>query len=83
MASIEFEIMGWFGAALIIWAHFLLTEGKMKAESKDYQAMNLIGPIFIGINSLLNGAYPSLVTSLFWVIIGIYGIERVFKARKK
>jgi len=43
MANLGLEILGWGGVVILIIAYALLTEGKIKAQSKIYQAVNMIG----------------------------------------
>ena len=79
MATFTLELLGWIGAALIILPYFLLTEQKLKSNSVEYQAMNLIGSVLVGFNAYFNRAYPSLVINAIWVIIALFGIEKLFE----
>jgi len=61
------EVIGWTGAAMILLAYWLLSAGKLVAQSKSYQWLNIIGAGAFILNSGWNGAYPSAVLNVVWV----------------
>jgi len=79
MAIIAIEIIGWIGTILILLAYFLLASKKLEEKSKTYHGLNLIGGIFIVINSLSNSAYPSAGLNIVWSLIAIYAIIKGLK----
>ena len=70
------EVIGWAGAVLILLAYWLLSAGKLVAQSKMYQWMNIVGAAGFILNSGWNGAYPSAVLNVVWVGIGIWALWR-------
>ena len=74
------EIIGWIGSALIVLAYFLVSNNKIKHDSKIYQFMNLFGAIGVGVNVFYQQAWPSFALQIIWVIIAIYSL---YKIRKK
>ena len=74
MANLLIEIAGWTGATLIVIAYFLLTYKKFDRKSKIYHGMNLAGGVLVGINAVINQAYPSAAINAMWVVIAIYGL---------
>lgn len=74
-----YEIIGWFGALMILAAYFLVTIKKIEPTSKTYQFMNLLGAIGIVVNSLVHNAIPSASLNIIWALIAIYGIIKAFK----
>ena len=74
MANLLIEIAGWIGVALIIIAYFLFTYKKLHRESKIYYEMNLAGAVLVGVNAVINQAYPSAAINTMWGIIAIYGL---------
>jgi len=78
MAGLAVEVMGWTGAFLLLLAYFLLTKKKISSKSLHYQGMNLVGSVLVGVNAFFNGAYPSLMINVIWLIIAFWGIEKFF-----
>ena len=65
------EIIGWIGAVLIVGSYFFNINGKLKSTSRVYIICNLLGGIFFTINTLVHGAYPSMIVNIIWVIIAV------------
>jgi hypothetical protein len=61
---------------LIVGAYGLLSSGKLPANSKTYQIMNMAGAAGFIVNSGANGAYPSAVLNVVWIGISIYALVR-------
>jgi len=74
MADFLIEAFGWIGTALVVLAYFLLTYKRLDRESKIYHGMNLVGAFFVGINAVVNQAYPSTALNVVWVVVAIYGL---------
>jgi len=82
MADLITEIVGWVGMFLVLLAYFLITWKKVDRESKIYHSMNLIGAFFLGVNTTINGAYPSSFLNVIWILIAIYGLSKGIKLFK-
>jgi len=82
MTMLEFaiEAIGWAGAGLILAAYALLTAGKLKADDRAYQWMNVAGALGFIVNSGWNGAVPSAALNVIWAGIGLTALWRI--ARK-
>jgi len=72
-----YEIIGWLGAVLILLAYLLLTLKKIRSNSRCFQILNLLGAIFVIINSLVHHALPSVGLNIIWVLIAIVGLARI------
>ena len=70
------DILGWVGSFVLVLAYALLSSGKMKAESPWYQGMNIVGSLFLIINTVYYGAFPSTAVNVVWIFIGFYSIGR-------
>ena len=75
------EIVGWVAAMLILAAYALLTAGKLTADDRAYQWMNVIGALGILINSGWNRAIPSAALNLAWAGIGLAALWRIAKRK--
>jgi hypothetical protein len=74
--KIAVEVIGWAGAVLILGAYALLSSGRLTAESRTYQLMNIFGAAGFALNSGWNGAYPSAALNVVWMGIGLYAVRR-------
>jgi hypothetical protein len=77
MLTIIIEVIGWAAALLILAAYALLTAGKLKADDRAYQWMNVLGAAGFIINSGWNGAIPSAALNVIWMGIGAVALVRI------
>lgn len=71
------EIIGWVSALLILVAYALLSGGKLTANDRAYQWMNVVGAIGFVLNSGWNGALPSAALNVVWAGIGGAALWRI------
>jgi hypothetical protein len=74
-----FQIVGWLGTFLIIFAYFSISSGRLNATSKKYQLLNLIGAIFVGLNVFHQNAWPAFTLQIVWAIIAIISLVKIKK----
>ena len=77
MLDLAIEVVGWAGAILILAAYALLTAGKLKADDRAYQWMNVVGALGFIVNSGWNGAVPSAALNVIWAGIGLTALWRI------
>lgn len=77
------EIVGWAGAALILFAYLLLSAGRLTGQSLLYQGMNIVGAAGFVINGWWHGAIPSATLNILWLMIGLFASVRIMKRRKE
>ena len=75
--TILIEIIGWVAALLILAAYALLTAGKLEAQSRTYQWMNVLGAAGFIVNSGWNGAIPSAALNVVWAGIGLAALWKI------
>ena len=80
--EIAVEIVGWAGAALILFAYLLLSAGKFTGQSLAYQAMNVVGAAGFIVNGWWHGALPSATLNVLWLMIGLFASIRILKRRR-
>ncbi|WP_446497229.1 CBU_0592 family membrane protein [Hwangdonia seohaensis] len=78
-----FEIIGWFGALLFIFAYLLLSFNKIKADKTPYQLMNVLGAICLMINSYKIDDDPNFILNFVWMCIGVIAIMSIIRAKSK
>ena len=79
--GLAIEIIGWAAAVAILAAYALLTAGKLQADDRAYQWLNVAGAAGFIINSGWNGAIPSAALNVIWAGIGLTALWRI--ARRK
>lgn len=68
------SLVGWAGAAVTIGAYALVTNGRVSPSSVAYQGLNIGGAAALALSATASGAWPSAVTNLIWIAIGIQAV---------
>ena len=71
MINLTIDVLGWIGSFLLIIAYVQNSRNKITAQSSSYQFLNILGSIFLIVNTVYYGAYPSSAVNVIWVFIGI------------
>ncbi len=77
--SMVINIIGWIGSGLVVLAYGLVSTNRLKGNSVIYQLINLMGAIFLLINTVYFGAYPSSFTNIVWITIAVVAIVRAVR----
>lgn len=75
------DIIGWIGSFEVILAYGLNSYQKIKSDSLAYQLLNLTGGIFLIINTVYYGAYPSTAINAVWMVIATIAIVGMIRKR--
>lgn len=70
------EVAGWAAAVAILVAYILLSTGRLRAGSRLYQGLNLLGAAGFVLNSGWNGAIPSAALNVIWMGVSCYALLR-------
>ncbi|MEO5640206.1 MAG: hypothetical protein ABIQ98_00390 [Sphingomicrobium sp.] len=81
MVDVAIATIGWLSAGLILSAYFLLTAGRLAANSAAYQWLNVAGALGFIVNSGWNGAIPSATLNVVWAGIGLVALIRMGRAK--
>ena len=73
------DVLGWIGALQILLAYALISLKKVEGDSLIYQVLNIVGSIFLLVNTYYWGAIPSTLVNLIWTIIAGFAIFSIFK----
>ena len=73
------NLIGWAGSAAVIIAYVLVSTNRLRGDSVAYQLLNLAGGVFLVINTIYWGAYPSTFVNLVWIGIAIFALARAKK----
>ena len=70
------DILGWIGSVEVILAYGLNSYQKLASDSNVFQTLNLTGAIFLIVNTVYYGAYPSTFINIVWVVIAAVALIR-------
>jgi hypothetical protein len=73
------NLIGWLGSAAVIVAYVLVSTNRLRGDAVVYQLLNLVGGIFLALNTAYLGAYPSAIVNLMWIGIALFALARVKK----
>lgn len=79
MNDLIINILGWIGSFLLIAAYFMNSRNLITAQSFSYQLMNVLGSIFLAVNTIYYGAYPSSAVNIIWIFIGLHYLNKTRK----
>jgi hypothetical protein len=79
-----FDAIGWTGAAFLLVAYALISSKRLDADSTTYQLLNIVGSVFLVVNTIFYRAYPSSFVNVIWAGIAIVSIatRRRFSSHK-
>jgi predicted membrane protein len=65
------EIIGWLGSFMVIFAYAMNIFKKMSADSFSYYLLNIMGSVFLIVNTFYHHAIPSVAVNIIWVLIAL------------
>ena len=77
------DILGWLGSLELLLAYFLVSHNRLSPTTGSYQWLNLTGSIFLLINTMYYGAFPSTFLNLVWGAIALVALFRLIKTSPK
>ncbi|NJO03268.1 MAG: hypothetical protein HC880_17710 [Bacteroidia bacterium] len=70
------DILGWIGSAAILLAYGMVSYQRVSAASGFYQGLNIVGSLFLIVNTAYYHAYPSTFVNIVWIIIAVLALLR-------
>jgi hypothetical protein len=74
-----FELCGWVGAVLVLVAYYMVTTGKAKGDSRNFQLINISGAVMLVVYTYNCQAYASMIVNVIWVAIGMTSFIKFIK----
>ena len=74
--------LGSLGAALLLFAYWLVSKGKIEGASRSYQLLNVFGSVILVAYALLIQAWPSMVLNIVWTFIGLAMLRQIAAKRR-
>ncbi|GGM58756.1 hypothetical protein GCM10010106_00610 [Thermopolyspora flexuosa] len=76
MIGLLVDVVGWVGAALLLAAYGLTSTGRIPGDGVVFQVLNLLGAVFLTVNTAYHHAWPSAMLNVAWIGIGIAALAR-------
>ncbi|MDB5155596.1 MAG: hypothetical protein JWR50_303 [Mucilaginibacter sp.] len=73
--------IGWLGVVLCTVGYLLLSTKVIKAESRSFQLLNIVGGLCLVATAVDNDDMPNAVANLLWMFIGVYALGRRLRTR--
>lgn len=71
---------GWIGAVAILAGYLLVSRGRLAGDSLRYQALNITGAALLMANCAYTGAWPSAISNVFYLGVGLTIVLTVKRA---
>lgn len=69
--------IGWVGTAFIVGAYALVSFGLVAPSDWVYQAMNVLGAVGVGVNVVVQKAWPAVALQVIWFVIGVVALYQM------
>ena len=73
--------IGWLGVILCTVGYLLLSMKVIKAESRSFQLLNIIGGLCLVATAVDSEDMPNAVANLLWMFIGVYAFGRQLRTQ--
>lgn len=77
MRKYSIEILGWYGAVVIVVSYFLVSFSLLTTTSFLYQFLNLTGALGIVFVSFNKRVYQPAVLNIIWAVIAFLAIVKL------
>lgn len=73
-----YELLGFFGDAVIIVTYILLQMERIRSANPVYSLLNAVGASLIIVSLIFNFNLSAFIVEFFWVLVSLYGIGKYF-----
>lgn len=78
-----YDILGAFGATLLLLAYFMATTKRWQTHTLQYQLSNLGAAISLIVYSFAKTAYVHVVINIVWASVAIIGLVFISEHRRR
>ncbi|RKQ42465.1 hypothetical protein BXY85_3076 [Roseivirga pacifica] len=83
LTSFVVQLVGWVGTVLFIVSYLQLNRGVWTLKTIKYHTYNILGSIFLVINTVYDYSYAAAMANLFWGVVAVYGFYKYRKPAKE
>jgi hypothetical protein len=76
-----FTSVGWLGVILCTLGYLLLSINIIRAESRLFQSLNILGGFCLATTAVNAHDLPNAAANILWVFIGLYAFSRQLRNR--
>lgn len=81
MSKMIFISIGWLGVIFCTLGYLLLSMKVLKAESRIFQALNILGGLCLAAAAVNAQDLPNAAANVLWMFIGMYALGRQLRNR--
>lgn len=81
MRQIILTSIGWLGVILCTVGYLLLSTKVIKAESRSFQLLNILGGLCLVATAVDSNDMPNAVANMLWMFIGVYALGRQLRTQ--
>lgn len=81
MRQVILTSIGWLGVILCTAGYLLLSTKVIKAESRSFQLLNILGGLCLVATAVDSSDMPNAVANLLWMFIGAYAFGRQLRTQ--
>lgn len=79
--NITFELFGWVGAGLLLFAYYLGLNKEAETNPYRLHIINLIGSLLLMGNAIFFTVYPFVLINTFWAILSVKELVKLSKTK--
>lgn len=79
IVSYSIQVLGWVGTVLFIVSYFQLNRGIWTLQDTKFHVYNILGSIFLVVDTVYDFSFASAAANLFWGIVACYGLIKYRK----
>lgn len=77
------HVLGAIGTICVLLAYFLVSSRRIASESREFQALNLVGAIMLALYSIVLTAWSSVALNAIWAVIALVALWRILRSRSR
>jgi hypothetical protein len=77
MMVVVITAAGWMAAALMLYAFWAVSRGRISGGGRQFQWCNVLGGLGLSASALYSGAMPSAALNIIWIGVGLASLARL------
>lgn len=81
--GLTIDVLGWLGAVALLVAYAGVSSGKLVAEARLYQLLNLAGSACLVVNAAWYRAFPSAFVNVVWISVAMFSLGMLWRRGRR
>lgn len=73
---------GWLGGIAVATAYVLVATGRITADARTFQVLNIVGGMLLTATTIYRQALPNTVINIVWIVFGVYALVASRRRRR-